>query len=113
MAGRGRRSSRRKSDRKNEAEAAIRNLSDALEDSLGEHVEMADSAARQILAIGKKHGVRPASMIKRMICRSCKKSLSPGINSRVRISSKKLIMTCLVCGRVARQGPDFGGSDNE
>ena len=113
MAGRGRRSRRRKSDRKNEAEAAIRNLSDALEDSLGERVEVADSAARQILAIGKKHAVRPASKIKRKICRSCKKSLSPGINSRVRISSKKLIMTCLECGRVARQGPDFGGLDNE
>ncbi len=41
MAGRGRRSRRRKSDRKNEAEAAIRNLSDALEDSLGERIEIA------------------------------------------------------------------------
>jgi len=112
MAGR-RRSRRRKSDRKKDAEDAIRNLSDALEGSLGQSIQIADSAARQILAIGKKHGVRPASEIRRKICRSCKKSLSPGVNSRVRISSKMLIITCLECGRMMRQGPGFGGQDNE
>ena len=112
MAGR-RRSRRRKSDRKKDAESAIRHLSDTLESNLSRHVRIADSAARQIIAIGKKHGIRPASEIKRKICRSCKKSLSPGVNSRVRISSKKIIITCLECGRMMRKGPDFGGSDNE
>ena len=112
MAGR-RRSRRRKSDRKKDAESAIRHLSDTLESNLIRHVRIADSAARQIIAIGKKHGIRPASEIKRKICRSCKKSLSPGVNSRVRISSKKIIITCLECGRMMRQGPDFGGPDNE
>jgi len=109
MAGRGRRSRRRKSDRKDEAESAIRHLSDVLDRNLGGHVQIADNAARQIIAIGKKHGVRPTSEIKRMICRSCKKSLSPGLSSRVRISSKKVITTCLECGRKAIQGPDFRG----
>ena len=113
MAGRGRRSRRRKSERMNDAESAIRHLSDALEGNLGGHVQIADSAARQIIAIGKKHGVRPASEIRRRICRSCKKSLSPGVNSRVRISSKILIITCLECGRTMRQGPSFGGQDIE
>ena len=97
----------------NDAESAIRYLSQSLESNLGEYVQIADSAARQIIAIGKKHGVRPASEIRRRICRSCKKSLSPGVNSRVRISSKMLVITCLECGRMMRQGPDFGGSDNE
>ena len=113
MAGRGRRSRRRKSERKKGAESAIRHLSETLESNIRGHVEIADSAARQIIAIGKKHGIRPASEIKRKICRSCKKSLSPGVNSRVRISSKKLIITCLECGRMMRQGPDFGGTYNE
>ena len=112
MAGR-RRSRRRKSDRKKDAESAIRHLSDTLESNLIRHVRIADSAARQIIAIGKKHGIRPASEIKRKICRSCKKSLSPGVNSRVRISSKKIIITCLECGRMMRQGPDCGGTYNE
>ena len=109
MVGRGRRSRRRKSDRKKDAESAIRHLSVVLEKNLGGHVQIADSAARQIISIGKKHGVRPASEIKRMICRNCKKSLSPGLNSRIRLSSKKLIITCLECGRKTTQGPDFGG----
>ena len=112
MAGR-RRSRRRKSDRKKDAESAIRHLSDTLESNLSRHVRIADSAARQIIAIGKKHGIRPASEIKRKICRSCKKSLSPGVNSRVRISSKKIIITCLECGRMMRQGPDLLGAYNE
>ena len=113
MAKRGRRSRRRKPDRKDEAETAIRNLSEALEGSIGERVDLANRAARQILAIGKKHGVRPASEIRRKICRSCKKSLSPGISSRVRISSKKLITTCLECGRLTRQDLDSGGQYHE
>ena len=113
MAGRGRRSRRRRSDRMNDAESAIKHLSHVLRGKLGGHAQIADSAARQIIAIGKKHGVRPASEIKRKICRSCKKSLSPGVNSRVRISSKMLVIKCLECGRMMRQGPDFGGSDNE
>ena len=113
MAGRGRRSRRRRSDRMNDAESAIKHLSHVLRGKLGGHAQIADSAARQIIAIGKKHGVRPASEIKRKICRSCKKSLSPGVNSRVRISSKMLVITWLECGRMMRQGPDFGGSDNE
>tara|TARA_Y100000741_G_scaffold327829_1_gene280669 strand:- start:163 stop:516 length:354 start_codon:yes stop_codon:yes gene_type:complete len=113
MVGRGRRSRRRRSERMNDAESAIRYLSQSLESNLGEYVQIADSAARQIIAIGKKHGVRPASEIRRRICRSCKKSLSPGVNSRVRISSKMLIITCLECGRTMRQGPGFGGQDIE
>ena len=50
MTKRGRRS-RRKPDRKDEAETAIRNLSHALERSIGERVDLANSAARQILAM--------------------------------------------------------------
>ena len=107
MAGRGRRSRRRKSDRKNEANNAIRHLSTVLEISLGEGIPIADNAARQILAIGKKHGVRPSSEVKRKICRRCKQSMFPSLTSRVRITSKTLISTCLRCGKKTRQGPDF------
>jgi len=109
MAGRGRRSRRRKADRKNEANNAIRHLSTVLETSLGEGIPIADNAARQILAVGKKHGVRPSSEVNRKICRSCKQSMFPGLTSRVRITSKTLIITCLRCGRKTRQGPDFVG----
>ena len=107
MTGRGRRSGRRKADRKNEAENAVTYLSAVLETSLLEGIPNADNAARQILAIGKKHGVRPSSEVKRKICRRCKQSMFPSLTSRVRITSKTLISTCLRCGKKTRQGPDF------
>ena len=112
VAGR-RRSGFKKSNRKKIAASAILHLSSVLESSNLQSSKVYDSAARQILGISKKHGVRPSSEIKRKICRSCKISLTPGINSRVRVSSKKLIITCLECGRMERHGPNFGGPVNE
>ena len=112
MASGKRRISARKKDRKRRVENAIEQLSSVIDTLPKQSMKVQHSAARQIIAIGKKHGVRPNSHVKRQICRSCKKSLSPGINSRVRISSKKLIITCLECGRMIRQGPDFGGPHN-
>jgi ribonuclease P protein subunit RPR2 len=109
MARKSRASRRRKSERKNFAERAIIHLSTVLEKNLGQKEMIADNASRQILALSKKHGVRPNSGIRRNICRSCKQSLAPGITSRVRISSRTLIITCLRCGSKSRQGPDFGG----
>ncbi len=107
MSGRGRRSRRSKSDRKNEAKNAIKHLSTVLETSPSAESIIADNAARQILAIGKKHSIRPRLEVKWKICRSCKKSMFPGLTSRIRISSKMIINTCLRCGRKARHGPDF------
>jgi len=112
MAG-GRRRSARKTDRKKGAEKAIMHLSSVIESNTAQSKKLRDSAARQILSIGKKHGVRPKKGVKVMICRTCKKSMIPGTSSRVRISSKKIICTCLRCDRVTRQGPDFGGLRNE
>ncbi|HJM24525.1 MAG TPA: ribonuclease P Rpr2/Rpp21/SNM1 subunit [Candidatus Thalassarchaeaceae archaeon] len=113
MVGRARRSTRRNSERKLVAERAITHLSSVLESSLGEDDQIADNAARQILSLGKKHGIRPNPRVKRKICRTCKQSMFPGLTSRVRISSKMLVTTCLRCGRKNRQGPDFGGSHDD
>ena len=41
--------------------------------------------------------------VKKMICRSCKKSLLPGRTSRIRVTSKVIFRTCLRCGRVNRE----------
>ena len=71
--------------------------------SLPNDSQTSDTAARHILAIGKKHGKRPSRDVKKMICRSCKKSLLPGQTSRIRVSSKVIFRTCLRCGRVSRE----------
>ena len=55
MAKTGRPSRRRRSDRMNLAESAIKHLSHVLGGNLGGHAQIADSAARQIIAMGKKH----------------------------------------------------------
>tara|TARA_Y100000588_G_scaffold148701_1_gene162690 strand:- start:1948 stop:2286 length:339 start_codon:yes stop_codon:yes gene_type:complete len=106
-----RKSRKRKNDRREEAETAVEYLSRALESGLNSNSEISDSAARQILSIGKKHGSRPDSKVRRMICRTCRQSLVPGLTSRVRVSSKKIITTCLRCGRVSREVANIGDEE--
>ena len=95
------------------AKNALQSLSSVLEENLISNPDISDSAARHILSIGKKHGTRAGPRISRMICRKCKKSMAPGRTSRIRLASKKITTTCLRCGRITREGPDFGGDLNE
>lgn len=108
-----RKSKRRKSDRRLEAEKAVEHLSRVLVSGLKDNLEISDNAARQLISVGKKHGVRASPGIRRAICRSCRKSLSPGISSRVRISSNKITTTCLRCGRVSREKISSRDVENE
>ena len=90
------------------AKNALQSLSSVLQENLISNPDLSDNAARHILSIGKKHGTRPGPNISRMICRKCKKSMAPGRTSRIRLASKKITTTCLRCGRITREGPDFG-----
>ena len=105
------RRSRRKSDRRRGAEEAVRQLSEILVECLQSNTEIANNAASQILSIGKKHGVRTDSSIKRAICRTCMQSLVPGKSSRVRIHSKTIKTTCLRCGRIKREAIELDGEE--
>ncbi len=109
----GRKARRRKSDRRLDAEKAVEYLSKVLESGLKDNSEVSDNAARQIISLGKKHGARPLPEISRSICRTCRKSLSPGTSSRVRVSSKKITTTCLRCGRVSRGRINMGDVEDE
>ena len=100
---------RRRTDRREDAEKAVKYLSMTLESGLNDNSELSDNAARQLLSVSKKHGTRPDPRFRRMICRTCRQSLAPGLTSRVRISSKKITTTCLRCGRVIRDGSNIGG----
>ena len=68
---------------------------------------VSNSAADLILKIGKKHGIRRNRYVGFGICRKCKKSLIPGRNSRLRIRSKSLKLSCLECKSVRTLGPSF------
>ena len=89
-------------NRKTKAKDSITHLSGVLDSSLNADNELADIAARDILRVSKKHGVRPENSIGKKICRSCEKALIPGKTAQVRVTSKNNIITCLRCGRVNR-----------
>ena len=98
------RRSRRTRPNKNElAMESVDFLEKIFEQSLPNDSQTSDTAAKHILAIGKKHGKRSSRGVKKMICRSCKKSILPGQTSRIRVTSKVIFRTCLRCGRVHRE----------
>jgi ribonuclease P protein subunit RPR2 len=105
--GRRRQRSGRKLRRRDDAEKAVEQLSTILGASVVSNEEIADSAARQLMGIGRRHGVRAKPRVTRMICRACHRSLLPGKSARVRIASGAVITTCLRCKRVQRAGRDF------
>ena len=98
-----RRSRRIRPNKSEQAKESVDFLEKIFERSLPNDSQTSDTAAKHILAIGKKHGKRPRRNVKKMICRSCKKSLLPGQTSRIRVTSKVIFRTCLRCGRVNRE----------
>ena len=95
----GRRRGRDSKNRKKKAEESIKHLSELIMQS---DKEISDLAARDLLRVSKRHGVRAESHIRDLICRSCNTVLRPGENARVRIQDGIRRITCLDCGRVHR-----------
>ncbi|MBT3641577.1 MAG: hypothetical protein HOD35_06335 [Euryarchaeota archaeon] len=88
--------------RKQNAKKAVIFLSAILEDSKSDLTIM-NSAARSLVRIGKKHGIRPSSDIYKKICRTCESALIPGYNARVRISKGFITNTCKICNSTYRR----------
>ena len=95
----GRRRGRDSKNRKKKAQESIKHLSELIMQS---DKEISDLAARDLLRVSKRHGVRAESHIRDLICRSCNTVLRPGENARVRIQDGIRRITCLDCGRVHR-----------
>ena len=75
----GRRRGRDSKNRKKKAEESIEHLSELIIQS---DKEISNLAARDLLRISKRHGVRAESHIRDLICRSCNTVLRPGENAR-------------------------------
>ncbi|MFQ3344048.1 MAG: hypothetical protein ACKVI6_03295 [Candidatus Poseidoniales archaeon] len=88
--------------RKQNAAKSVEFLSSILKNNLDHNSITLDSAARSILLIGKKHGIRTNIETNRKICRNCKSSLMPGTTSRVRFSNGFILNTCISCGKTHR-----------
>ena len=96
----GRRRGRDPKSRKNKAKDSINHLSTLIVES---DKEISNLAARDLLRVSKRHGVRAERNIREIICRSCNTILRPGENARVRIQDGIRRLTCLDCGRVHRR----------
>ena len=81
------------------AEESIQHLSELI---LQSDKEISNLAARDLLRVSKRHGVRAESHVRDLICRSCNTVLRPGENARVRIQDGIRRITCLDCGRIHR-----------
>ena len=108
-----RRGRRNDSKRKSRASEAIDHLSSILQSSKENDEESVNSAARDILRIGKRHGVRADSKTSRLICRGCSSALIPGRTARTRIRSRALIVTCSNCGRVTHRSTESRGGESD
>jgi len=95
----GRRRARNFAARKNLAEESISHLSNLL---LHPENELANSAARDLIRISKRHGVRVSKENRSLICRTCKSNLRPGYNARIRLVGSNRKITCINCNRVYR-----------
>ena len=113
MSRRGRSRFRRIKQRRERALAAQRHLEELLSKPWDYDQECVDSAARDILRLGRRHRLGLPNGRRTWGCRDCQLGLRPGINARVRIRSKILHVTCLTCGRINRQGPNYKGNQNE
>ena len=89
-------------NRRKNAQIAVNQLSSIMLRYNEIELEIVDSAARQLISVGKRHGVRANSEVTRLICRFCKKSLIPAKNARIRINSGRIVTTCIRCNRVYR-----------
>jgi RNase P subunit RPR2 len=103
MGGSRRKTRRRNSERRAHAEEAIAHLSKVLQFGFDQDISVADNAARQMIGIGKKYGIRPEPRLRRLICRSCRLSMIPGNTARVRITPNFITITCLRCNRIIRE----------
>ena len=87
--------------RKQNAKKAVIFLSAILKNNNSD-VAIMNSAARSLVRMGKKHGIRPSSDIYKKICRTCESALIPGSTSRVRFSKGFITNTCKICNNTYR-----------
>jgi len=88
--------------RRGNAQIALDFLSSIFKNNNVSNQIILDSAARSILRIGRRHGVRPEANVSRKICRKCESALIPGRTTRIRISHGFILNTCNGCDETYR-----------
>lgn len=66
-------------------------------------LKIAKKQAMMARKISQRYRVRIPREKRFLFCRGCKGFIVPGVNSRVRIRNKLLVVTCLECGKIGRR----------
>src|SRR3989344_2024965 len=64
--------------------------------------DKANSYVRKARLLGMKYNLRFPRSVKRKFCKHCYSFLKPGFNCRIRTKNKKVIYSCLECGKFMR-----------
>ncbi|HYD03557.1 MAG TPA: ribonuclease P [Alphaproteobacteria bacterium] len=67
-----------------------------------DHPELSKRYVVLARKLSTRYKVKFTSAQKKLFCKKCNSYLKNGINSRVRLTSGKLVQTCLVCNAVKR-----------
>ena len=97
------RKNRIKKSRHQRALSAQHYLMGILEEPKEKSEDFLKNVSYQLWNISTRHRIGLPNELKNRFCRSCKKLLYPGINSRIRIRSKVRYMTCIECGTIKRK----------
>lgn len=89
-------------NKKKNASKAMLFLSNILNERNFTQTTLADSVAKSIIRLGKRHGIRAKKNKYNKICRTCQSSMIPGKSSRIRISNGFILNTCMTCQRIYR-----------
>ena len=92
---------------------AQNHLEELLSNPWDYHEDCIDSAARDMIRLGRRHRLGMPDGRRTWICRGCQVALRPSINAKVRIRRKVMYVTCLHCGRINRKGPEFKRDKND
>lgn len=71
-------------------------------EALDDNFERANRYVRLARKIGMRYNVRFPQKYKRRYCKHCLSYILPGVNSRVRLRSTKIVIFCEVCNKYTR-----------
>ncbi|KUO40551.1 MAG: hypothetical protein APZ16_05040 [Candidatus Hadarchaeum yellowstonense] len=84
-------------------------LFELAEETFGKNPELADRYVRAAWKLKTRYNLRLPRSLRMRFCRKCLSYWRPGVSSRVRVKSGRIIITCLRCGRVKRLPYGTGG----
>lgn len=89
--------------RKKRSSKAMSKLSNIISSPHDFPLKMRNIAVRDMMLLSKRHGTKFNSLTKISICKICKSVMNFGVDSRVRIRDKSIVITCERCNNKTRR----------